>query len=71
MMRKLGLARNPTKVFLGEGSALVEHLQLVCNSFRIRFTIMEKKQDRVREKAKKLLKKMARVRVRASRDCLK
>lgn len=71
LMGKLGLARHPTKGVWGEGSTLVEHLGFVWDSARMRFTVMETKQGRVREHARRLLTEMARGRGWVSRDSLR
>ena len=71
LMGELGLARHPTKGVREEGNTRLEHLGFVWDSMRMKFTITEKKQEKVRAHARSLLNEMARGRGWVSRDSLR
>ena len=71
LMRVLGIRRHPTKGVWNEGATRLEHLGFVWDSVRMMFTVTPKKQVKVHDHARSLLKEMARGRGWVSRDSLR
>lgn len=55
LIKNLGLAKNDGKGVWGEGRKMVDHLGLRWESVRGSFTVLRRKQEQVRARAKKLV----------------
>lgn len=71
LMERLGLKRHQRKGFWGGGAQIVGHLGFRWDSVGMQFSILERKQEKVRAHAKKLLREASKGRRWVSRDSLR